>query len=1073
MRALVEGGERNGMTALLLELDEGGLPGESARLARRIRTHNPARPLLFLFAEIHYQQLAFASFGLGGDLRQLIIDRAHLRPTDLETLEELAAGEGEGSVELLLRHARALDRTRLGHRFFRDFRAQRDRIAAAWTGLPDACRAEREQLALLFLCRLLFLYFLQRPGYLAGDAMYLPNLLRRWQRRPGEGTFFRAVLGPLFFGALNTRPERRETAARALGALPYMNGGLFERHALERRCPGLDLPDDVATSTFDALLERYRFTTREMAETAADGAGEVGIDPEMLGRVFEELMAADRREASGTFFTPAPVVDRMVQGALEAWLRGSGGLEPAAAARLVRQGDAGALAEPERARAARALAHLRALDPACGSGAFLLGALSRIARVRAALGGAALPALRAEIVGHTLHGLDLQEDAALLCALRLWLALTVGAGTEPAPLPNLDRRIRQGDALLDPLDLATGGPGGLSPWDRAATDAAVRRALREVAPLATRYLSADPDEKPPLQRALRDAEVHLARSWLDAIARRLASRLAELRAEAEARDLFGERTPAGRTAEITCRALEGRAAEVAELARALDDGGALPFFSFDVHFAEAAERGFDLILSNPPWVRAHRWPAALGRLVRQRYAVCRSAGWRRGATLAGAPGGGAQVDLSLLFLERSLRLLAPRGVLAMLLPAKALRSLYGAGGRRLLLQETRLASLEDHSLDQRSIFRADAFAAAVVAERRPPEGSATPPEPGVRVTMLRRGVPPLRFAVPQGDLPLIPGDPDAPWLIAPPEVRAVIRRMQRSGRALGEDPALRPRRGVMTGANDVLLLSEVQPRLGDIAWIRAEGYARARQKGRDAAEARRYEAFVETEAVRPLVRGSDVGAWHYSAGGHTLWTHDDRTAAPTPPPPRTARYLARHDKALRARSGWRSTLPLGALFRATPGTVGPKVAWQDLAATLEAVALPAHVRGPAGRDVPLIPLNTVYFIPTASAERALLLAALFNSLPLRTFARAIAERAKDARFRFFAWTVALLPLPLGWEQGIAAPALLRLSREAHEQGGLDAENELRLNRIVASLYGLLADDLEALERFDRWLRGVP
>src|SRR5690606_23564234 len=119
--------------------------------------------------------------------------------------------------------------------------------------------------------------------------------------------------------------------------------------------------------------------------------------------------------------------------------------------------------------------------------------------------------------------------------------------------------------------------------------------------------------------------------------------------------------------------------------------------SFGVHFPEAMARGFDIVLSNPPWIRSHRWPAALSRsAIRKRFEVCRRAGWRAGARMADAPSGvAAQVDLSLLFLERSLRLLRPGGTLAMLLPAKMFRSLYGAGARSLLLREADLIRIED------------------------------------------------------------------------------------------------------------------------------------------------------------------------------------------------------------------------------------------------------------------------------------------------------------------------------------------------------------------------------------------
>src|SRR5690606_21033305 len=106
-------------------------------------------------------------------------------------------------------------------------------------------------------------------------------------------------------------------------------------------------------------------------------------------------------------------------------------------------------------------------------------------------------------------------------------------------------------------------------------------------------------------------------------------------------------------------------------------------------------------------------------------------------------------------------------------------------------------------------------------------------------------------------------------------------------------------------------------------------------------------------------------------------------------------------------------------------------------------------------------------------DDALRLAALLNSLPVRTFARAIAERAKDARFRFQAWSVSLLPLPHTWAEDDIADELLQLSRHAHANAGLDHDATRRLDLIVASLYGLEADELAALHEFDSWLRGDP
>ena len=1062
LRTVRSAAERPGFEMLFLGLAQEVDPAVVARLARAVRNADVTTHRLFAAAGGRHRQILLACFGLEGELRHLVIDRLRPRASDLETLAELVARDGEGPTALAARHARALDRSRVTRQFFDDVRARRGAIAVAWRGIPRQAVADREQLALLFLCRLIFLYFLQRRGHLAADPSYLPGLLARWRRGRREGTFYRAVLVPLFFGALNTRPEHRSPEARALGELPYLNGGLFEAHAMERRHAALDLPDPIVFSVFDQLLERYRFTTRDAADDLAEEWHEVGIDPEMLGRVFEGLMAGDRRGDTGTYYTPSRVVDRLVGSALAEHLGGDD-----AAERVIAGGDASGLDARRRASLARTLRSLTVLDPACGSGAFLLGALSRIARLRVTLDGGDPAAVRREIVGHSLHGVDLQGDAALLCALRLWLALAAEASADRPvpPLPNLDRRIRQGDALLDPLELGRAAPD--DPAGRAtAMDPAVRGALRRLAPLAVRYLSAEPGEKESLRRELAEAEAALARGWIGGFDRRLAGRMTELEAAATERDLFGEPTLAARRAGAGITTVQARRTELERLARTLDDAGTLPFFSFPVHFAEAAERGFDLVLSNPPWVRAHRWPAAVGPLVRSRYEVCRTGGRRAGGEPAGAAASaGGQVDLSLLFLERSLDLLADCGTLAMLLPAKTFRSLYAAPARRMLLRETRLAVLEDYSLDQRSIFRADAFAGAIVARKVTSAGLSDAHAAGrnARVTLVRRSVEPLRFEVPQADLPLHPGDAGAPWLLVPPDVRRALRRMQQAGPCIGARRELRLRRGVFTGANDVLIVREARPKIGGLALMRAAGWHTGHRRSR-------FEAVVEDAALRPLVRGADVAAWRYRTPCHVIWVHG-ADGRPVAAPTRLAAYLRRHEAVLGRRSGG-GKMASGTLFRVSADALEAKLAWHDLAETLNAVAIPARVRSPLGLVLPVVPLNTVYFMPIADLDRAMVLAAFFNSLPVRTFARAIAERAKDARFRFFAWTIAVLPLPRDWERPATVAPLLDIARAAHAAGGVDAPVQQRLDRLVAAAYGLDQDDLGALSAFDRWLRAT-
>ena len=447
--------------------------------------------------------------------------------------------------------------------------------------------------------------------------------------------------------------------------------------------------------------------------------------------------------------------------------------------------------------------------------------------------------------------------------------------------------------------------------------------------------------------------------------------------------------------------------------------------------------------------RSTRDPAAA-------YNVCAHAGWPYAARATGATAGAsAQVDLSLLFLERAVRLLAERGTLGAILPAKLFRSLYAGGARALLLEQTCLRAIEDYSLDHRDVFTADAFPAVVITHATRDASTCGV----VDVRLARRNIEPLCFSVRAAELPLRPGDAQSPWLLAPPECAAALRIMQRNGAPLMEQ-GLVIRRGVMSAANDVLVLSSVEPKLGGLLQIRSEGHDRALQSDR-----RRHRGVIEESCVRPCLRGTDVRAWQCNVRRHIVWSprNDDRA---TELPRGLQRYLRQNGELLRSRQATD-----GMLRRLSPQLTQHKVVWADVATALRACALTATERTCWGRETSTIPLNTVYFIATETVERSLLLAAFLNSLPCRVFTRAIAERAKDAHFRFFAWTVGVLPLPRHWHGGAAAHALLDISRRAHTERGIGSAAQLELDALAAAAYGLDDDNIAALRHFDQWLGG--
>jgi len=166
--------------------------------------------------------------------------------------------------------------------------------------------------------RITFLHFLQRKGWMCGDHNYMQNMFERSQYK---NDYLDAVLEPLFFGILNTKPAERESVFdeydwnKSLLAewkdIPYLNGGLFERD--EEDEPESKFPADYFRRLFQFFSE-YNFTIDENDPNDA----EVGVDPEMLGKIFENLLEDNKDK--GAFYTPKEIVRYMCQESLIAYL---------------------------------------------------------------------------------------------------------------------------------------------------------------------------------------------------------------------------------------------------------------------------------------------------------------------------------------------------------------------------------------------------------------------------------------------------------------------------------------------------------------------------------------------------------------------------------------------------------------------------------------------------------------------------------------------------------------------------------------------------------------------------------
>jgi len=315
-----------------------------------------------------------------------------------------------------------------------------------------------ERVALRILTQMLFSWFLQRMRLLADDPEFLLN---RFVRR--RGLYYQTELEPLFYDAL-ARPLGERPPHAPGPEIPFLNGGLFERHYGDVSLP---LPDEL----FDleggliGFLGSWTFT---VAEDIPDEV-EVAVDPEMLGKVFENLIGDEEARKQGTVYTPRPVVHFMCREALAPWLEDRLHVSEEWSRRLLVEEEAfQTYADAAGTEAALDLAErldheirdIRILDPAVGSGAFLLGMLAEIVRLRrlariAVRGSDAtsqeITEWKLEAIERSLFGVDINATAIELCRLRLWLSIVVELlpGQAPHPLPNLEHRTIVANSLTD------------------------------------------------------------------------------------------------------------------------------------------------------------------------------------------------------------------------------------------------------------------------------------------------------------------------------------------------------------------------------------------------------------------------------------------------------------------------------------------------------------------------------------------------------------------------------------------------------------------------------------------------
>ena len=336
------------------------------------------------------------------------------------------------------------------------FNGYKERYVKFLKHINDDTKENRDYVKKL-LGRLVFLQFLQKKGWMGvpanqqgwngGDKFYLNHLIERYE---GNDRLLSDVLEPLFFNTLNER-RINDLADPRLGdnvKIPYLNGGLFDKDELDKK--DIDFPYDYFKELMD-FFAMYNFTIDENDPEDS----EIGIDPEMLGHIFENLLEDNKDK--GAFYTPKEIVQYMSQESVAQYLKSHAPEElHTAIDSLIKQ----RVVEPllqnkENARLVnKVLSVVKVCDPAIGSGAFPMGVLNVLFDCRHLLYGFigknedfSYAKVKRDIIQNNIYGVDIEKGAVDIARLRFWLALVVDE-YEPQPLPNLDYKIMCGDSLL-------------------------------------------------------------------------------------------------------------------------------------------------------------------------------------------------------------------------------------------------------------------------------------------------------------------------------------------------------------------------------------------------------------------------------------------------------------------------------------------------------------------------------------------------------------------------------------------------------------------------------------------------
>ena len=325
------------------------------------------------------------------------------------------------------------------------------------------------------LGQIVFLYFLQKKGWLgveknengnfkkwgSGSKTFLQDLFEKYKSKKIKvKNFFNNLLEPIFYDALNNEEEYYE---KLDCKIPFLNGGLFKPfHEYNWAETELNISDNLIEKIF-STFSRYNFTVQEDQDFDAD----VAVDPEMLGKVFENLLPENFKKGKGSYYTPRVVVAYMCKSSIKNYLINSLKIK-------IKEENINKLlnlnffndeeiydlnksfSKNELKIIDELLDKIKICDPAIGSGAFPVQFMNEIVNIRFNISQIidlkhTYYELKRNFIENSIYGVDIDSSAIEIAKLRLWLSLVVDEKSFERinPLPNLDYKILQGNSLIE------------------------------------------------------------------------------------------------------------------------------------------------------------------------------------------------------------------------------------------------------------------------------------------------------------------------------------------------------------------------------------------------------------------------------------------------------------------------------------------------------------------------------------------------------------------------------------------------------------------------------------------------